>query len=355
MESTPHPMIIDSHIHLWREEDIPTFGWLTPQNPVYGSAYDVPKYLKCISGVPSSYSGFVFVEVDRKYENPKDPSEDLECWKWVLEEYRYVLGLSKNPEYGHLVRGIVQWAPVHLGRDAMERYQKCLEAVDKEIYGDEDHGLLVGYRFLIQDKPQGTITPPHFREGLEFIRDTGKTFDVGVDCNRHTLWQIEEAVPVLKSVEGLKIVINHLSKPPLGREPEGGIERWKELMAELAETQAAVKLSGGFSEVPPTLAGHGDIFPEPKMIDMVLDYARPLFQIFGADRVIFGSDWPMCGIGYERVMGRGAQSGSWPEWYRICTAVIKQLQEEEGISGGPEDWDGVWGRNALHVYNIRTQ
>ncbi|KAF3182756.1 hypothetical protein TWF132_003381 [Orbilia oligospora] len=350
MES--HPMIIDSHIHLWRTKDIPTLAWETPENPLFGT-YDLDRYLKSILSAPSSYSGFVFVETDRKYTDPKDPSEDLQCWEHVLEEYRFVLSLSKEEEWNDLVRGIVPWAPVHLGREAMERYQKLLDAVDEEIYGEEKHGLLVGFRYLIQDKPQGTASLPRFLEGLEYIRDTGRTFDVGVDCNRHTLWQLEEVVPVLKRVKGLKIVLNHLSKPPLGREPEGGMARWRELMTELAETQAVVKLSGGFSEIPPTLSKEGDAFPEQKMINMVLDYARPLFQIFGASRVIFGSDWPVCGVGYEKVIGE--QAGAWPEWFKISTAVIKQLKEEGGVTGEPEDWNGIWGENALGVYNLKPQ
>ncbi|KAK6529458.1 hypothetical protein TWF281_008631 [Arthrobotrys megalospora] len=347
-----HPLLIDTHIHLWRTQDIPTLAWETPENPLFGT-YDLPRYLESISSAPTSYSGFVFVETDRKYADPKDESEDLKCWEHVLEEYRFVLSISKHPEGKHLVRGIVPWAPVHLGRAAMERYQKLLDAVDAEIYGEEKHGLLVGYRYLIQDKPQGTVILPKFVEGLEYIRDTGRTFDLGVDCNRHTLWQLEEAVPVLKRVEGLRIVLNHLSKPPLGREPEGGIARWRELMSELGEMRAAVKLSGGFSEIPPTLVKDGEKFPEEKMISMVLDYARPLFQIFGASRVIFGSDWPVCGIGYEKVMGE--QGGAWLEWFNTSNAVVDRLREEGGIEGGPEDWEGVWGKNALSVYSLVPQ
>ncbi|KAK6353994.1 hypothetical protein TWF730_008414 [Orbilia blumenaviensis] len=345
-----HPTVIDSHIHLWRTQDISTLAWETPENPLFGT-YDLSRYLKCISPAPSGYSGFVFVETDRKYTDPKDPSEDLKCWEHVLEEYRFVLGLSRTPDGRDLVKGIVPWAPVHLGRGVMQRYQQLLNGVDQEIYGEEKHGLLVGYRYLIQDKPQGTISHPKFLEGLEYIRDMGRTFDLGVDCNRHTLWQIEEAVPVLKQVEGLKIVLNHLSKPPLGREPDGGIVRWRELMTELGETRAVVKLSGGFSEIPPTLANEGAEFPKQTMINMALEYARPLFQIFGAGRVIFGSDWPVCGVGYEKVTGE--QEGAWRQWFEISDAVVKILKDEGGIKGIAEDWDGVWGNNALAAYNIQ--
>ncbi|KAF3931582.1 hypothetical protein ABW19_dt0209427 [Dactylella cylindrospora] len=340
-------MVIDTHIHLFRSQDIPNLAWQTPTGPLY-SVHDLEDYASAISPPPADFSGFIFVETDRKYTDPKDASQDLKCWENVLEEYRYVLSLSKESK---LVRGIVPWAPIHLGKAAMGRYQNLLDAVDREIYGDEKHGLLVGYRYLLQDKPRGTCLTQDFIEGLEFIRDTGRAFDLGVDVNRTGLWQFEESLQAMSKVKGLKVVINHFSKPALGREPEGGMGRWKELVGEAAGYEnAVVKLSGGFSELPEGLGKDGGNLPEDKIVDLVTEYARHIFKVFGPGRIIWGSDWPVCRIGYEQIMG--PQKGAWQAWLEISKKVIKQIRDEGEVRGEESDWEGIWGANAIKAYNI---
>ncbi|EPS44807.1 hypothetical protein H072_1207 [Dactylellina haptotyla CBS 200.50] len=342
--------LLDTHIHLFRERDLSTLAWQDPNGPLYG-VYDIQEYKSCISPIPSSYSGFVFVETDRKYTDPKDPSEDLAAWQHVLEEYRYLLQLSKDGgDGGKLVRGIVPWAPIHLGREVMERYTKLLGSVDAEVYGGEKHSLLVGFRYLIQDKPKGTIIAPAFVEGLKYLRDTGMVFDLGIDVNRNSLWQFEEALTALSQVEGLRIVINHLSKPPLGREPEGGgMDKWKIFMEEVAKLNVTMKLSGGFSELPPGFAVDSSELPD-KVASMVLDYARPIFKIFGPGRIIWGSDWPVCGIGYGQVTGQ--QKGAWHDWLKISTTVINKILAEGEVNAEPEEWEGIWGKNAIRAYGL---
>ncbi|KAK6541904.1 hypothetical protein TWF694_007681 [Orbilia ellipsospora] len=344
-------LLLDTHIHLWREHEIQNLAWQSPEGPLFG-VYDLEKYKSCISPIPPSYGGFIFVETDRKFTDPKDPSEDLTAWEHVLEEYRYLLQLSKNDKQGkQWVKGIVPFAPIHLGYEAMQRYKKQLEAVDTEVYGDEKHSLLVGFRYLVQDKPAGTASAPEFIEGLKFMRDNGLVFDLGIDMNRVGLVQFEEALGALKQVDGLKIVINHLTKPPLGREPDnGGIEKWRSLMEEIAKLDSTMKLSGGFSELPSGLARKNDDLPIDEIISMVLSYAKPIFTIFGPRRIIWGSDWPVCGIGYEQIMGE--QKDAWHYWLKISKTIVSKMSQEEDIKGEPEDWEGIWGRNAIRAYNL---
>ncbi|EWC44243.1 hypothetical protein DRE_01069 [Drechslerella stenobrocha 248] len=352
----PISPLIDSHIHLFRPRDLPTLAWQTPQGPLH-AAHDLSDYISAISPIPASFAGFIFVETDRKYTDPKDTSgaDDLSAWEHVLEEYRYVLQLSKHADEGHrgLVRGIVPWAPLHLGRAAMQRYQKLLDSVDREVYGGEQHGLLVGYRYLLQDKPRGTVTAPEFIEGLEFVRDTGRVFDLGVDVNSGGLWQLDEAVQALKRVDGLKVVVNHLSKPPLGRVPEeGGMEKWEELMRETSGLKnVVVKLSGGFAELPEGVAKpvNGQL-PEDEVVDIVFQYVLPIFKLFGPRRVVWASDWPVCGIRYGEIMGQ--QKGAWQDWLSISRKIVGKLLDEGGIDSELEDWEGIWGQNAVRAYSL---
>ncbi|KAF3909005.1 hypothetical protein ABW21_db0201978 [Orbilia brochopaga] len=358
MEDKPTPPLIDSHVHLFRPSDIPTFNWSEPKFPIH-HACDFHDYITAISPIPAGFAGFVFIETDRKYQNPASPSTDdeLVAWRWVLEEYRYVLQTAHSPSLQpaerNLVRGIVPWAPVHQGRDAMVRYQSQLDAVEAEVGVDSAgrNKLLVGYRWLLQDAPAGTASQPAFIEGLEYIRNVGRIFEVGVDVNRQGLGQLEEAVTALKKVPGLKVVVNHLGKPPMGREPNGGWRHWEALMGELAALpDAVVKLSGCFSELPDGYRSFDGAFPRDQVMEMAIVYAREIFKLFGPQRIIWASDWPVCGIGRGRVVGK--QEGAWHDWFAISKALVAQLREEGEIEGAAEEWDAIWGTNSVRVYSL---
>ncbi|KAK6525272.1 hypothetical protein TWF694_005418 [Orbilia ellipsospora] len=339
----PH-QLIDTHVHLFRSEDLPTITWQTPGGPLW-RPHGFSEYLGT-APIPSFFSGFIFVETNRKTADPKDPSEDQTAWKHVLEEYRYILQVSKTNQGRKLVKGIVAWAPVHLGRVVMERYQKLLLTIDAEIYGSESHDLLVGFSC-----PMRTEVSSEYIEGLKFIKNIGLVFNLTVNVQKNGLGELEQALQILNQVKGLKVVINHLANPPLERKSVEDIHMWTELMREVARLNCYMKLSGVFSQLPSGIWNRNEEFPYEQVAEMVLDYMRPILRELGPQRIIWGGDWPICRLGYEKVMGQ--QLGSWKGWLDVSVDVLNRLQKEGDFEANAEDWKSIWGKNAIQVYNLR--
>jgi L-fuconolactonase len=119
------------------------------------------------------------------------------------------------------------------------------------------------------------------------LEQQGLTFDVVALLARHL-----EHVPVIaERFPSLRLVIDHLAKPPIGRD----LTLWSDLL-----TRAAA-CPNVFAKVSGLYPAQGDRHP------WTVDDLRPVFAIaleaFGVDRLMFGSDWPICEVagGYQRV------------------------------------------------------
>lgn len=174
----------------------------------------MPEYTKCISpSLQSCHRGFVFVETDCRYTDPPEnpTTADLaKAWDYVLQEYAYVYHLSQFNEAPLTaeipVRGIVPWAPVHLGAAMLDRYLGLLNVVGGIVLEpatgrvNKKKSMLKGFRQLLQDKPRGTMLAEEFIEGLKWIGKKGLVFEVGVDTRSTGLWQLEELVVLLEKL-----------------------------------------------------------------------------------------------------------------------------------------------------------
>jgi L-fuconolactonase len=149
--------------------------------------------------------------------------------------------------------------------------------------------LVVGVRNLIHDIPDPDwLLRPEVDEGLGVLESAGVTFDLVSVLPRHL-----ELVPLLvERHPRLKIVIDHLSKPPIGlpdREP------WWQLIARAAEAPLVhAKISGLYSATADSASW------TPQAVRPFFDHAM---EVFGADRLMYGGDWPISELsgGYDRV------------------------------------------------------
>jgi L-fuconolactonase len=147
---------------------------------------------------------------------------------------------------------------------------------------------VVGIRNLIHDLPDPDwILRPEVREGLGVLDQAGVTFDYVAVLPRHL-----EHVPTLSERHpGLRIVIDHLAKPPIGdldREP------WWSLIAAAAENPLVhAKLSGLY----PGAA------PETWTPDSIRPFVDRALEVFGPSRLMYGGDWPISTAagGYDHV------------------------------------------------------
>jgi L-fuconolactonase len=136
---------------------------------------------------------------------------------------------------------------------------------------------LVGVRHQVQGEPDPEwLLRPDVLRGLEAVAEAGLVYELLV-----THAQLPQAVAVVHRVPGLRWVLDHAGKPPVA---EGLLEPWRAHVSALAESgDVACKLSGLLTEA-------GDDWE----VDDLRPYAEHVLSAFGADRVMTGSDWPVC-------------------------------------------------------------
>ncbi|RPB05107.1 hypothetical protein L873DRAFT_944999 [Choiromyces venosus 120613-1] len=361
------PPIIDSHIHLYTIGHLPHLAWTTPENPLYAE-YSIPEYL---SGIPPSelanFKGFVFVEADRRYTIPSDEAISKndtaalkKAWEWPLEEFEFVYGLSNTHVDGQYILGIVPWAPMNLGALAVERFYGLLGVEGEGSAGRK--GMLKGFRYLVQDKPSGTIGDAKFRESMKWVWKRGLAVEIAVDIRSGGLWQLEEAVEAIQEVvkgsegdEGVgTFVVNHLCKPNLQIPPAEILSHptfltWKSNIRTLAASHPSIvmKVSGIFAELP-----HDESFSalspsqkEDAVIAHITPWISEVLSIFGPDRVIWGSDWPVCTAGFDKIYP-SEEFSAWETWRGLATKVMQKLGQDE------DAMEKLFWRNILGVYKL---
>ncbi len=211
----------------------------------------------------------------------------------MVKETEWLLGLSDEFEF---IRGVVGWVDlrsVKLG-EQLENYAT--------------HRKLVGVRHVVHDEPDDFMLRPEFRRGIAQLRDFGLTYDLLV-FPRH----LPVAVKLVGEFPNQPFVLDHIAKPAIC---EGAISPWKEDLARLAEfPNVFCKLSGMVTE-----ARWKQWRPEDfhRHLDIVLG-------AFGTDRVMIGSDWPVCTL-----------SGDYASTMGVVTDYVQQFPAtvRDGILGG---------------------
>jgi L-rhamnono-1,4-lactonase len=342
--------IIDSHIHLFTEADLPHLTWTgeLPEGHVLKRGNTVSDYRKAKS-LSDRVLGFVFLETDRKSGLRDDQ------WHDAINEVEFLARIAlgqPRPGEGHeledskLVLGVVPWAPVAAGPTELAKYvERALKPLP-----DESKHLVKGFRYLLQDKPAKTMLKPDFVESLLWLGKNGFSFDLGVDARSVGLHMLDEACELFDRVYGegseLKVIINHFCKPnlqlskaeALGGHPD--FTRWRDSIEKMASyPNTYIKLSGFFSELPPQAES------EPADISTLIDLLQPWVEVvlkaFTPSRILFGSDWPVCNMG-----GPGIQK-SWQHWHNLTTALL----HAEGLNG--EEQRMIWAGTAAKAYNIQ--
>ncbi len=375
------PPIIDSHIHLFPSSELLTLAWCPPSHHLHTQC-SVDEYLAATAHTPSLL-GFIFIETDRKSRLARNNQYG---WNHALQEIDWIARIARGlprpgeghePQHARLVLGVVPWAPVPLGEEGLREYVRCVE---ERI----DSCLVKGFRHLVQDKARGTMVHEGFVGGLRWLGREGYTFDLGVDFRSGGKWQLDEAVEMIgraheDTAEGQRVVVvismlgscliyfhwgsfvsgadghvDHMCKPDMYLDEFVAAERtavfaqWRTSIKHLARfSNTYMKLSGAFSEMPRlSSSSHG--CAEPWTVTEELRNAKrrcepwvsAVFQAFGPERVMFGSDWPVCDL------GGGGSHYAWRNWWWVVDEIMRDL----GLS--EDEKNGVWSGVAREAYRL---
>lgn len=275
-------MRIDAHQHFWRLSN-PWTNWPTPDlAPIYRDfgADDLEPHLAAAN-------------IDRTILVQAAPDPD---------ETRNMLSVAASRPF---VAGVVGW--VDFEDPAQAR-------ADLDAFGQSP--LFVGVRPMLQAiEDPAWILGEKQREVLAEIVRRGLTFDALIQP-RH----LDAVATLAELLPGLPIIIDHGAKPDIR---ERAFDGWATGMTSLARYgNVRVKLSGLLTE-----AERGDGLAELR------PYVGLLRDAFGADRMMWGSDWPVINL-----------VADYQHWADLSEQLLDGLDDKERSS--------VWGRTAIEAYGL---
>lgn len=266
-------MRIDAHQHFWNPAR-GDYGWIPAGDPVLDRAYGPGELWPLMQA--AGVQGTVLVQA----------APTLAETEWLLDI------AASNP----FVKGVVGWIDFD---DSGQRKQ--LDRLAR-------NPLLLGLRPMIQDAADPEwINEASVQWAFGAIMDLGLTFDA-LGRPHH----IDPILRLLRRYPDLRAVVDHGMKPDIRH---GAIDGWAEGISRIAaETGAYCKLSGLVTEAAP-LWTDATLAP----------FVGHLLRAFGPDRVMWGSDWPVCGL-----------RTSYVEWHATATRLTGHLPEDlrKRIFGG---------------------
>jgi predicted TIM-barrel fold metal-dependent hydrolase len=249
--------IIDTHQHLW-DLDRFSFSW-TKNAPALSRSFRMDDYLEATRGVELYKSVHLEADVD-------EPD--------MLGETRYILDLAERDD--NPLEGVVAGA-----RPENPDFGAYLE----QIAGHPSAAKLKGLRRVLHVVPDDTVDRPGFIDNVRSLERYHLSFDICVLAR-----QLPIALRLVRECPGIQFILDHCGNPLV---KERIFEPWKGYIRELAgEPNVVCKISGIVTNADPERWTPEDLRP----------YVEHVVESFGWDRVMFGSDWPVCLLasGYRR-------------------------------------------------------
>jgi predicted TIM-barrel fold metal-dependent hydrolase len=278
--------IVDTHQHLW-DPDRFRYSWLQSV-PSLNRAFQMPDYLEAAQGLNVVKSVHLEADVDEPF---------------MLDETRYLLALADQPDSP--LDGIVAG-----GRPEKDNFRTYLD----QIAG---HPKLKGIRRVLHTQPddvgQGTV----FIENIGSLEDYELSFDLCVLAR-----QLPIAISLASKWPNVTFILDHCGVPQV---KETILDPWRAHIAEIAELpNVYCKVSG--------LVAYAD--PERWKEDDLRPYVEHVIACFGWDRVLFGSDWPVCTL-----------SASYKQWIEALYSITR--------SAGAANQAKLFHDNAIRVYRLK--
>jgi L-fuconolactonase len=220
-------------------------------------------------------------------------------------ENDFLLGLASG---NHFIKGIVGW--VDLQADNIE------ERLD--YYSRFDH--IKGFRHVLQgEQDRALMLNPAFMHGISKLKTHGFTYDILIFPD-----QLQYVSKFVEAFPDQKFVIDHIAKPYI---KDGKIDDWANDIRKVAKhNNLWCKVSGMVTEADWKNWKTEDFTP----------YLDVIFDAFDIDKVMFGSDWPVCKV----AASYGKMKGILDEYTAALPATERAM---------------FWGGNAIDFYNIKPQ
>tara|TARA_R110001592_G_scaffold178446_1_gene419400 strand:- start:4921 stop:5751 length:831 start_codon:yes stop_codon:yes gene_type:complete len=275
-------MKIDAHQHFWKYDPVRD-SWIDNSMSVLMRDF-LPSELKEEMD-NNGIDGCVTVQADQSEE-----------------ETNFLLQLAQSNSF---IKGVVGWIDLR-AKNAEDR-----------IAHFATNEKLKGLRHIVQAEPdEHFMLQNDFKRGISFLSKYGLTYDILI-FPKH----LGTALELVKQFPEQPFVIDHLAKPQI---KEQVLSPWKEQIQELAKApNVFCKVSGLVTEAN---------WHNWKMED-IKPYLDIVFEAFGIDRLMFGSDWPVCKL-----------AGNYTTTCVLMEEYLKDFSEVDKAK--------FWGKNATTFYNL---
>ena len=273
---------IDAHHHLWRYS-AEEYGWIDESMSLLRRDFLPDDLVREIAA--AGIDGTVAVQA-----------------RQTMEETRWLLELADECE---AIRGVVGWAPI-----AGEEFPSVMEEF-------EYRRKLKGLRHVIQgEKDENYILRADFNAGIRALEDSGLVYDILIYER-----QLPQTIEFVDEYPGQVFVLDHVAKPLIGA---GVMEPWAERMRELGQRENVwCKVSGMVTEAD--WRGWS--------AERMRPYLDVAVEAFGPERLMAGSDWPVCLVASE--YGR---------WFEVLNEYFAGFSESER--------EALFGGTATEVYGL---
>jgi L-fuconolactonase len=275
-------MTIDSHHHFWKYS-AQEYGWID----------DARSSIRCDFLPPDLEREIQAADVDGVVSvQARQTPEETDWLLAMADEYSFI-------------RGVVGWLPLASAEVGVliERYAA--------------HPKMKGVRHVVEAEPDGFLDGVEFNRGIAEIKNQF-VYDVLIEAR-----QLEEAVRFVDRHPKQIFVLDHIAKPPI---KSGVLQPWQSQITELARRENVFcKVSGMTTEAE--YSGW-----TPKQLQPYFDV---VLSAFGPQRLLFGSDWPVCLVATEY--------SRWAQTVREWTQSLSQTEQA-----------AIMGENAQRVYDLES-
>jgi L-fuconolactonase len=275
-------MIIDSHHHYWKYNPV-EYDWIDDSMKVILTDFLPEKLEQTIR--EAGVDGVVSVHA-----------------RQLVEETEWLIELARQNKF---MKGMVGWLPL---------MQNDIEAYLEKYSGEK---ILKGLRHVVQGEPDPEfILRSDFNRGISLLKKYSLVYDILIFER-----QLPNAIRFVDQHPDQVFVLDHIAKPRIAANE---LSPWKEYIQELAKREnVSCKISGMVTEADFTNWTQAQLQP---YFDVVL-------EAFGPDRLLFGSDWPVCLV-----------ATSYKNWVDLVKETISTFTESEQAK--------IMGGNAMKIYNL---
>ena len=276
-------MIIDSHQHFWNY-DPKKHSWIDDEMSVIRRDFLSDDLQKVFD--ENGVDACVAVQADQ-----------------TTEETDFLISLAENNNF---IKGVVGWVDLRS------------ESIEEDLLKYKKYDVVKGFRHVVQEEQDHNfMLRPEFLNGIELLGKYDLCYDILIFPH-----QLGAALELVNKFPNQKFVIDHIAKPYI---KDGFFEGWAVMMREIAKNQKVYcKISGMITE-----ADYKTWTPE-----QVHPYMKLVLESFGAGRVMYGSDWPVCLV-----------AGNYSIVKALVTDFISDLSQEQQ--------NAIMGGNAAKFYNLK--